>query len=207
MKTIKDDKMAKAEFIKLLRQARHAGIAIGCDVIRWTAIDKEGRDIADYTFIKKTGRPNLPDELRWLYKIIKANSLRKMKSDRFVLVTGEENVGDGKVDFAPWHKTEKENILKDLKIQIVNVNDEGIPEEQQTYDTSDLEHSHIIEGYKELKSMHKVAARVNRSSHTVHQHIESHNKDVNSLGECMRCKRAKNQCSHDLIEVPKRTRN
>ena len=206
-RSMKDSAGSKDEFDKQIREARHKGLAIGVDAIRWTDIEKRIRDIAEYLFIKKTGRPGLPQEISWMYRIFQPQSIRNMKVDRYVLVTGKENVGEGRVEYPSWHKEEQEDILGELKIQVVDVDSEGIPENQKTYDTSDLEHSQIVEGYIELKSTQKVSEKVGRSSRTVYTQIADHNKDIERLGECMRCKRAKSKFNKDFVNIPKRKRN
>lgn len=59
--------VAKADFLYLLREGRHMGLGIGVDTIRWTSIDKEVRDVSDYTYIKRVGTQGLPHDLRFVY--------------------------------------------------------------------------------------------------------------------------------------------
>ena len=197
MKITKDDKMAKADFIKSLREARHHGLAIGVDTIRWTAIDKEVRDISDYIFIKRAGAIGLPDDLRWVYRYIRPYSMMQAKSSVFMLITSKGAVGYGKSDYAPWHKEEKENILKSAQIEVKH-SDQQQPDDRR-YGVGDFEHSDIITKYMELKSMNKVANALSRSPRTVNVHINQHNLAVEKKGECKKCHHADCPFSKDTI--------
>mgnify|MGYP001580351194 FL=1 len=197
MKITKDDKMAKADFIKSLREARHHGLAIGVDTIRWTAIDKEVRDISDYIFIKRAGSIGLPDDLRWVYRYIRPYSMMQAKSSVFMLITSKGAVGFGKCDYAPWHKEEKENILKTANIEVKH-SDQQLPDDRR-YGVGDFEHSEIIIKYMELKSMNKVANALSRSPRTVNVHINQHNLAVERKGECKKCHHADCHFSKDTI--------
>ncbi len=66
IKITKNQQIAKADFIYLLREARHMGYAVGVDTIRWTSIDKEIRDVSDYLFIKRVGIQGLPRDISGL---------------------------------------------------------------------------------------------------------------------------------------------
>jgi hypothetical protein len=201
MKVTKDDKMAKADFIKSLREARHHGLAIGVDTIRWTAIDKEVRDISDYIFIKRAGAIGLPDDLRWLYRYIRPYSMMQAKANVFMLTTSKGAVGFGKCDYASWHKEEKENIFKSAQIEVKDSTKE-LPDDRR-YGIADFEHSEIISKYMELKSMSKVGEALGRSPATVHAHIRRHNSGVERKGECPKCHHAKCEFSKDSIITTK----
>lgn len=62
--------IAKADFLYLLREARHMGYPTGVDTLRWTGMDADARGIADYLFIKRVGVTGLPKELHFLYAYI-----------------------------------------------------------------------------------------------------------------------------------------
>jgi len=96
LKTVKDDKMAKADFIQALREARHHGIAVGVDTIRWTSLDKEVRDVSDYIFIKRVGAIGMPDDLRWMYRYVRPYSMMQSHPQNFMLCTGRGAVGYGR---------------------------------------------------------------------------------------------------------------
>jgi hypothetical protein len=198
MKITKDDKMAKADFIKSLREARHHGLAIGVDTIRWTAIDKEVRDISDYIFIKRAGAIGLPDDLHWLYRFIRPYSMMQAKANVFMLTTSKGAVGYGKCDYAPWHKEEKENIFKTAQIEVKD-SEQDLPDDRH-YGVGDFEHSEIIIKYMELKSMGAVADALARSKSSVHAHIKRHNTVVEKKGECPKCHHAKCTFSKDYIK-------
>ena len=183
IKLTKNQHIAKADFVYLLREARHMGYAVGVDTIRWTAVDVEIRDVSDYTFLKSVGRKGLPKDLRFIYRYINPYSMMRMKPSQFVLLTDSGSIGIGMSDYPPWHKEEKEDLVRKLGIEISygDVPDYGNPRRNTV---SDFEHKQIIEKYKELQSMAKVAKLFGRSTKTIKDHIDAHNDGV-----CLRCAR------------------
>jgi len=196
-KVMKDDKMAKSEFIKDYREARHHGIAIGLDTLRWTNIDKEIRDLAQYKFFKALGDMGLPDNQRFLYRYWRPDVMMRLKPNVFGLSTYKGAVGFGKFDYPLWHKEEKENILWTTKIEVKRSN-QPLPDERR-YGIGDFEHSEIILKYMELNSMIKVMKTLGRSLSTIHAHIKRHNSAVERKGECPKCKHSDCEFSKDTI--------
>jgi hypothetical protein len=195
LQIVKDSDQAKADFIQMLREARHSGLAVGVDTIRWTNIDKEVRDVADYTFIKKTGAIGLPKDLRFIYRYVQPDSLMKMEPQNFVLLTIEGNLAMGKFDYPSWHKEERENILFKLDIDIERL---GV-EKEQGYNVSILEHVKIAESYKATMSMGKTAKQLNRAKSTVCEQIKLHNANINESGFCLECHKANNPIEKELL--------
>lgn len=197
MKMVKNDAMAKADFVKSLREARHHGLAVGVDTIRWTSLDKEVRDVSDYIFLKRVGAIGLPDDLRWMYRYIRPYSMMQARPQAFMLTTGRGAVGFGKFDYPLWHKEEKENILKSTSIEVKRT-EEAVPEDRR-YAMGDFEHAEVIAKYKELQSMGKVAKALVRSPATIHKHLTLHNKEVKVRKKCSRCYHAASEYATKII--------
>ena len=119
LQVVRDSNLAKADFVKMLREARHSGLAVGVDTLKWTSMDKDVRDIADYTFIKRVGAIGLPDDLNFLYSIVAPWSLRRLRPDKFVLLTAQGSVAFGKFEYPSFHKEEREDIVSELGIKVI----------------------------------------------------------------------------------------
>jgi ribosomal protein L37AE/L43A len=198
-KVIRNDNSAKAEFIKAFRESRHHGLSMACDTLRWTAIDKEIRDIADYTLIKKTGATGLPDDLRWLYGLFKFFSIMQMHTNLAILSTSKGSVGMLKYDYPKWHKEEHENILKICKIEVKHI-ERALPDDRN-YSLGAFEHTDIVKVYMETQSMDKAAKQTARSYATVRNHILAHNQAIKALGECKKCYNAHGEFAKIPVEV------
>lgn len=192
---------AKANMIYLIRESRHMGISLGLDSIRSYAIDIDIRSLSDYLILKAQGVQGLSKELRWLYKYIDPVTLRKLKPERFVIVTKSGAIGYGSFPEIPWHKQEKEDILKNLGIEVEygEVLEEGVM--KGTYKTvGDREHAEIIRLYaEERKSMTQIGETVGRSSRTANMHIRAHNRNVRKAGACASCDRAKGAYAKEIV--------
>lgn len=197
LKVVKDTNVAKKDLIKSYRGARHHGLAMGLDTLRWTNIDKEIRDLAQFTFIKSLGDAGLPDDLRWMYRYFKPFSLMKVRKKAFALKTHSGAVGFGKFDYPPWHKEEKENILRTTGIEVKRAK-QVLPDNMR-YGITDMQHADIITRYVELQSMAKVGGDLGRSPASIKNHIDRHNMSINRFGECPKCRHAKCEFSKDHI--------
>jgi len=109
---------AKSQMVYLIREARHMGLALGLDSIRYYAIDIDIRSLADYLLLKSQGVQGLTRDLKWLYSYIHAGLIRNMSPERFILVSHSGAVGYGVFDFPPWHKMERENILNSVGVKV-----------------------------------------------------------------------------------------
>lgn len=199
LQVVKNSESAKADFIQMLREARHSGLAVGLDTIRWTNLDKEVRDVSDYIFLKKVGSIGLPKDLRFVYSYVNPFSMMRLQPQNFVLLTGEGNIAMGKFDEPKWHKQEKENILLKLGIEIQRLT----PDENELSGSIGVfEHAKIMLTYTELGSIGKVAAKVQRSKSTVHQQITNHNATIDEIGYCLECNKAKSP--HAKIKMRKK---
>jgi hypothetical protein len=184
LQIVKDSNMAKADFIALLREARHSGIAVLVDTIRWTSIDKEVRDVSDFMFFKRVGAIGLPKDLNFLYKYVNPRAMMKMWKNVFVLLTGTGAIATGKFDKPLWHKEENENILAELNIDIIYLDPERA---MQGFNVAPSEHALIIRTYNELKSMGKVAIKLSRSKDTIQRAVKRHNDTIEEIGHCLEC--------------------
>ena len=187
-----DQTRAKAYVIYVLREARHMGYAVGADAIRYLSIDIDLRNLADYTFLKACGQHGLPDALRWLYRYFDPYSIMRMPISRFVLISRTGSLGRGIFECPPWHKKEKEDLLKKFDVQIdygepIDYGDKGFKR------ISDFEHLDIIRFRMQGLSEGKITEELKRSSRTIHNHIFQHNNSVEKLGFCERCKKLKSE--------------
>jgi len=192
-----DQARAKAYFIYVLREARHVGLAVGADAIRLKAVDIDLRSVADYTILKGVGVYGLPREIGFLYGMFEEFSVMRMPVQRFVMLTKRGSVGRGWFEYPPWHKTEKEDLLKEFDIQVDygDVLDYG---EKGYKRVSDFEHEEIImlraTGDKgNSMAFDRLAKLKARSSRTIFTQVDKHNKDIARHGFCQRCKRLKSK--------------
>lgn len=76
-KIVANQTLAKSEMVYLIREARHAGVALGLDALRFTAIDIDIRSISDYLILAQ-GLQGLSRDLYWLYSIFKPHMIQNM---------------------------------------------------------------------------------------------------------------------------------
>ena len=183
--------VAKANMIYLIREARHVGIALGLDTIRFYALDIDIRSLSDYMFIKKLGMYGLPKDLNFLYSYVDPKAFRHFKPDEYVMLTKNGAIGLGYFPKIEWHKREGEDILKAVGIDITRLEPIVRGKNKGTFDTlGDEEHGQIIQKYMEDKlSMMAIAKVMSISSQTVFSQISKHNRLVESSGSCDMCRR------------------
>ena len=193
---------AKSQMIYLIREARHMGIALGLDSVRYYAIDIDIRNLADYMILKAQGVQGLAKDLNWLYSYFNPSTIRNMKPQNFFIITRKGTLGLGEFPFHEWHKREKENILKAVGIKVEYGEELKEGEYRGTFRTvSDREHAEIIRLYvEEGLSYEKIAEKLGRSSRTPLLHIQRHNRDVKRNGFCSVCKRIGSKYLDYLIE-------
>jgi hypothetical protein len=174
------------------------GYPTGVDTLRWTGMDADARGIADYLFIKRVGITGLPKELHFLYAYINPSSFMGMKPRIFALISNRGPLALGHFDYPPWHKEEKEDMLKllDIKIEAGDVPDYG---DQARNTVSDFEHIRLVGLYLEVKSMQKVAKILSRSPATINKHISEHDAEVLKTGCCSQCKRVRGMHQNTLL--------
>jgi hypothetical protein len=189
-----DQTKAKAYVIYVLREARHMGYAVCADAIRYMSVDTDLRSLADYTYLKACGKDGLPDELQWLYSYFKPFSIMRMPINQFIIISKRGTLGRGYYECPPWHKTEKEDMLRLFNIELsygtpINYGEIG-------KQVSDFEHVDMIKKRKEGRngkplSFSLLGKQLKRSCQTVYKEVENHNAQIKEKGYCERCKRVK----------------
>jgi len=192
LKVSENQVFAKSQMIYLIREARHVGIALGLDSIRYYAIDIDIRNLTDYLILKAQGVYGLAADLKWLYNYFDPTVVRKMPQPYFLIVTRSGALGLGEFPYNTWHKEEKEDILSNLGIKVEYGEVPKQAEYRGTFKTlSDNEHSEIIRLYvEELLSTHNIAKKLGRSARTPVIHIHMHDDAVRRSGFCPACRRA-----------------
>jgi hypothetical protein len=195
---------AKAEMTYLIREARHMGIAMGLDTLKFTSIDLDIRSVIDYMIMKSQGVTGLPDDLSFLYGFIEPHVFRKMPPGNFVLMTRTGSIGLEAFPELPWHKQERENILRVLGITVEHGEDLKYGEEKGTFKTiGDEEHVELVKLYlNEKLSMDKIHKLKDRSPATVKNQLDKHNEAIKRVGFCSVCKRAGGQYFKDTATRP-----
>jgi hypothetical protein len=183
---------AKAQMTYLIREARHMGIALGLDSIRFYAIDIDIRSLSDYLILKSQGVQGLSKDLKWLYKYVNPSLMRYMKPQQFIMLTNRGSIGFGIFPEIPWHKRERENILSDVGIKVEYGEVLKESKSMGVFRTvSDKEHVEMVRLFiEENLGFVKMGLRVNRSSATTQKHVNIHNALVHGSGFCPSCRRA-----------------
>ena len=117
LKVTDDQTQAKTETIYMLREARHCGLPLGLDSVRFFAIDIDVRSLSDFMFLKSQGLFGLTHDLKWLYSIFDAYIVRSMPPQNYLVLTKQGGIGLGEFAEVPWHKNERENILRNVGIR------------------------------------------------------------------------------------------
>lgn len=193
---------AKSQMIYLIREARHMGLTLCLDSVRYYAIDIDVRNLSDYFLLKSQGVLGLASDLRWLYSFFNPSVVRNMKPENFIMISRTGALGLGEFPFHAWHKREKENILKAVGVKVEY--GEVLKEAQYrgTFKTvSDKEHAEIIRLYVEQNlGMKAIAEKLKRSSRTPKEHIDKHNRAVERSGFCPACKRGSSSLQNSIAE-------
>jgi len=197
MKVSPDQNFAKASITYFVREARHTGFSLGLDTQKMTSIDIDIRVTLDYVFFKSLGIQGLPSDLKWLYRYYIPLSLQNMHPSEFLLLTRKGSHGIGTFPYHNWHKRPGEDILHHVGIEVEH-GDELI-ETKPSYQVGDLQHVEICELRKEGYTFKQIADRQGTSDATPWSHIKTHNEEVERLGECQKCKRAKSPLSTATI--------
>lgn len=109
---------AKAGSVYLIREARHMGVALGLDTLKYSSVDIDIRTVVDYFCFKSQGVLGLPDDKTFLYGYFNPSVVRNMPPQYFLMVTTQGALGLGKLPCPPWHKQERENILKSVGFKV-----------------------------------------------------------------------------------------
>jgi hypothetical protein len=127
-----------------------------------------------------------------------------MPPQYFFIVSAKGPLGIGSFPCPPWHKQERENILRSggLKVEYRDRIEYG--ESRGVYKTvGDQEHIDIIGSYFEGLSMGKIARKLDRSAATVYAQIHSHDEAIGKANFCAECRRLKG--THDSQKTSSRT--
>lgn len=194
---------AKAESTYLIREARHCGIAMGLDTLKYTSVDLDVRSVVDYLILKSQGVLGFPSDMQWLYGYFAPHKMRNMPPQYFCVVTRKGALGLGVFPEVSWHKREKENILRSVGVKVEHGERIDYGENRGVYRTiGDEEHVQIIDDYFQGLSMGKIAKKLNRSAATIHTQIHNHNKSIEKFGYCVKCRRLKGK--HEAEKTEKR---
>lgn len=183
---------AKAQMVYLIREARHMGLSLGLDSIRFYSIDIDIRSLSDYLILKSQGVQGLSKDLKWLYRFVNPSLMRYMRPEQFIIVSNRGSIGYGVFPEIPWHKRERENILSDVGIKVEYGEVLRESESKGSFRTvSDKEHCEMIRLYiEENLGFVKMGLKVSRSSATTQKHVNIHNALVHGSGFCTSCRRA-----------------
>jgi len=118
LKIRKNQLLAKSECLYMMRESRHAGLAMALDSLRSMSIDIDLRSLVDYLVIKNLGMHSLPDDLEWVYRTINPPALRRIQPREFVMIDRRGSIGLGVFDMPGWHKVEKEDILAEVGLAV-----------------------------------------------------------------------------------------
>ncbi len=187
---------AEYDFIELVQEAYHTGVAIAIDSLRPLSIEISIREIANYAFIKRMGRLSIPKEFRQVMRYVDPLSLRKMPVANFVLLTDMDDKFVGHFSEVPWHIARGEDILELLKIRIEKrvkgkKAEESSPEapsapepqpESQFQEAAQSKHHAIVMlRFSEHLSYDDIAGRLGLKKGAVQYHLERHK---NRLCDC-----------------------
>jgi energy-coupling factor transporter ATP-binding protein EcfA2 len=193
LKVTRNQQLAKSQEIYLLREARHMGISMGMDTLKFTSVDLDVRSVCDFLFFKSLGLLGLPRDLEWLYGYVEPSTMRRMDKSNFVVVSKSSAAGLGSFSPLPWHKKEREDMMKILDITA----EHGTPQREAKYighgqqDVSDSEHLAMVEASMSGSSFGKIHREGGRSLSTVSRQLNDHDEDVRRVGACIRCTRMK----------------
>lgn len=188
---------AKAESTYLIREGRHCGIALGLDTLKYTSIDADIRAVVDYFIFKSQGVQGFPDDKQWLYGYFNPASVRNMPPQYFFIVSAKGPLGIGKFPCPPWHKQERENIVKAVGLKVEYGEQVDYGKDRGAFKTiGDEEHVQIVDEYFSGTGMCKLGKKLGRSSATVMTQVHNHNDAVEKEGYCIKCRRSKGK--HEL---------
>lgn len=196
-----NEKDAKAALLYLFREIRHFGFSVGADSLRWTGIDKEFRDLADYTIFKRLGEKGLPREKWFMYQYIAPPIFALMPINRFICLRVDGAISMGWNQHVPCHKEEGVDLLAELGIRVTH----GLEAKDSTaMFVGDDEHVKIIELYLKIGTTRGVARALvpKRSNSTVAGQIQRHNQEILERGQCRSCQIAAPDHAKILVKSP-----
>jgi len=191
---------AKAETIYLIREARHMGLAMGLDTLKYTSVDIDIRAVLDFLMLKAQGALGLPDDLRWLYSYFEPYWLRNAPTSCFFIMSRAGSLGVGEFNEIPWHKQERENILRAVDLKVEYGEELKYGESKGPFTTiGDEEHVKLVDLHVSGVSIGKIAKQLGRSKASVHGQVHSHDEAIQRSGFCARCRRAKGEHESEKV--------
>jgi hypothetical protein len=184
----KSQELSKGMATYMIREARHSGIAMLLDSLKWKAIDDDIRDAVRFTVIKALGVTGLPDRLRWIYRFFRASFLQRVPVNRFIISDLAGPLGYGTIPFCEWHKTEAENLVQKFNFEIEYPEAEKVRVNVATAEG----HSEVIRLYDQGLTTTKIAGTLGISTFSVYQCLHAHNDYVLRDGQCEKCAEAGN---------------
>jgi len=191
LKVSDNQAFAKSQMVYLIREARHMGISLSLDSVRFYAIDIDIRSLADFMVIKSQGLHGLTRDLKWLYSLVDPHLVRKLRPNQFILLASDGSVGFGIFPEVEWHKKEREDILRSVGVRVEYGQELKESEWRGSFKTvSDKEHVEIIRLYvEENLGMTKIGEKIGRSGKTTMDHVHKHNGSIVRSGFCPSCQR------------------
>ena len=197
LKVAENQTIAKSQMTYLVREARHMGISLALDTLKFTSIDIDIRATIDYMIFKAQGIMNIPRDLYFMFNILDPAQMRRYKANEFAILTNQRDLGIGVFPELAWHKQEKEHILKQVGVEVEYGEQVEYGENKGTFQTlGDYEHSELVRDYVEGRGgMVAIAEAYGISPATVHNHVKKHNKELEQQGECSLCRRVESEYS------------
>jgi hypothetical protein len=194
-KIAENQNLAKNFLIYWLRESRHIGCSLGVDSQRLMALDIDVRNVCDILVFKALGHLGLPHEFKWVYRQIEPSFMRRMEPYQFVISTRKGDLGIGTFPLVKWHAKEGEGLLTKLGLKITFEEKPLEAISRGIFKTiGDIEHTQIIEMYIEQEmSMRDIAKQLDRSSASILMQIDKHNNNIEKMGYCPMCRRAKSK--------------
>jgi len=202
LKVAENQALAKSEMIYLIREARHVGLSLGLDSVRFYSIDVDIRNLSDFLVLKSQGIFGLAYDLKWLYAYFNPAIVRTMPAANFIIITRKGALGLGEFPYPTWHKKERENILAEVGVKVEYAEAPKQAQFKGTFKTlSDQEHAELIRMYVEdLLGTVQIAEKLGRSSRTPVLHIQMHDSAVEKSGFCPICKRVQSPYQNVLAK-------
>ena len=198
---------AKALITYFFREMRHHGMALALDSIRWPALDIDVRELCDYTFMKGQGIRGLPDELHWLYQWYDPFGVMRMGSEKFILLSQDGPIGHGTCTLPYWHKQEGEDLLRLFDIEVIHSESPEDTDNGQHH-MNPYEHAQIIQARHERHlSMAKLGSEFTRSTKTIKDTIDRHNRSVEAIGQCELCSSTKSLLNKTFVSTDRADSN
>lgn len=225
MKAWSNIEEVKAQIIQMVNKCRHAGISMSVDTQRLLDVDKAMRDASDFKIFKRLDYNWFPYDIKWASRYIREEKMVALRPNQFVIIARDGSTGEGTVEYVPWHKQEKEDLLGELGIHVF-YKEAPIPDELKggIITIGDVTHSEIIRLRLEEHLSITVIKNIfdkkyadmglhTRISHeTLGRHLKWHQIDIENSKICQRCRRASSKLAlvpirEDLDKLNSETEN